>query len=173
MDQYYQENYQFCPRCQTSLEPKGEGLACPVCRFAVYNNPAPATAVIIEYQNKILFAKRGVEPFKGEWDLPGGFAQAGESLEQAAMREVKEETGLKIDHLRYLGSFPDRYDGVATFTAGFLTRSNQSTVSAQDDVAELEWLTKEELPTTTAFTSVDQIIKRYLQLPTNKGKNDR
>jgi 8-oxo-dGTP diphosphatase len=70
--------------------------------------PALSVDVIIEYpDHEIILGKRKVKPFKGEWGLPGGHVDYGETVEDAARREVKEETGLEIELLNIVGIFSD------------------------------------------------------------------
>ena len=62
-----------------------------------YKNPAPTTNIIVEHENKILLLKRNTEPYLGKFALPGGFVDYDEQVEVAAVREVKEETGVDIE----------------------------------------------------------------------------
>ncbi len=89
----------FCPRCGSKLETRcledRERGFCPACRVVHYENPVPATAVVVfNERNELLLVRRAVEPGKGKWCLPGGFQEMGETPEQCALRELKEETGL-------------------------------------------------------------------------------
>jgi 8-oxo-dGTP diphosphatase len=70
------------------------------------SNPIPVVDVIIEQESTVLFAKRKKEPFKGCPGLPGGFVNIGETIEEAARREVKEETSLDIELTDILVSIP-------------------------------------------------------------------
>ena len=71
------------------------------------NNPIPVVDVIIQQDSEVLFAKRKKEPFKGYLGLPGGFVNIGETIEEAARREVKEETSLDIELTDILGVYSD------------------------------------------------------------------
>jgi ADP-ribose pyrophosphatase YjhB (NUDIX family) len=84
---------------------------CSSCGFDIYNNVAAAVGVIVkDGAGRVLFIKRAKEPRKGFLALPGGFIDPGESAEQAAVRECKEETGLDIMNLTYVASFPNVYE---------------------------------------------------------------
>ena len=167
MHPYFQQNYHYCPKCGyefTEEDYQSVKLVCPQCGFEVYENPTPTVAAVIVQQNKILLAKRSIEPRKNTWDSVGGFVEVGETLEQACLREMEEETGLKGTIKDYLGNFPDTYFDKPTLTAGFVVEIGQGEPQAQDDVAELKWFNKKEIPfTEIGFPSVANIIKKYLK----------
>jgi len=93
--------YKFCSQCGGRLEEKvidhKRRLYCPACGFVQYQNPVPAAAVTIVQDGRILLVKRAVEPRKGLWSLPAGFLEIDESVEQCAVRELKEETNLDVE----------------------------------------------------------------------------
>ena len=93
--------YKFCSKCGGNLEERlidhKRRLYCPACGFVQYFNPVPATAVTIIHDGKILLVQRAVEPKKGLWSLPAGFLEVDETVEQCAVREVKEETNLDAE----------------------------------------------------------------------------
>lgn len=104
--------FKFCPRCGAAAFHfvKSKKLKCSRCRFEYYHNTAVAAAAIItNRKGKILVVKRADEPGKGMLDLPGGFADPGESAEKALRREIKEELGLKITSISYLCSAANTY----------------------------------------------------------------
>jgi len=68
---------------------------CYQCKTIHYQNPKPTATLIVPKNNQILFVRRAFEPAKGCWSLPGGFLELGETLEEGALRELKEETNLK------------------------------------------------------------------------------
>jgi len=105
--------FRYCPKCgAAALRFTGpKRLHCDVCGFELYLNPAAAVAaLIVDAEGRLLVVERAQEPKKGMWDLPGGFAEPGESAEEALRREVAEEVGLEITSLRYAGSYPNVYD---------------------------------------------------------------
>ena len=94
-------DYKFCSQCGSELEQKlidhKRRLQCPACAFVQYFNPVPAAAVSIIKDGEILLVQRAFEPRKGLWSLPAGFIEADETVEECAIREVKEETNLDVE----------------------------------------------------------------------------
>ncbi len=103
----------YCPNCGAALvlaEASGrQRPVCPECGFVYYVNPIPAVGVLIEMEGGLVLVKRGQPPDAGEWALPSGFIEADESVEEAAIREAREETGLEVALKEMIGvySFPD------------------------------------------------------------------
>ena len=89
----------FCPHCGNRVTEKYEEDVfrdyCEICSVFFYDNPLPVVSTILEEDRKILLVKRGNKPYKGKWCLPSGFAETDESIEEAALRELEEETGVK------------------------------------------------------------------------------
>ena len=139
-----QQLFVHCPCCgRPALEPGSEkSFVCRVCQFKFYLNTAAACiAVILNQKNQLLVTRRKQDPAKGTLDLPGGFAEPGESIEQSLIREVKEELNLEITLLSYLCSFPNTYlyqSVVYTVTdMAFVCQVKTfDTLLAQDDVQD-------------------------------------
>jgi ADP-ribose pyrophosphatase YjhB (NUDIX family) len=139
-----------------------EGLTCPHCGTLVYRyrNPIPTVDIIIELEDKgIILIKRAKEPFG--WAVPGGFVDYGESLEDAARREAREETSLKVELLGQLGAYsaPDRDPRHHTISVVFWARA-RGKPEARDDALEVGVFTKENLPSPLAFDH-KQILADY------------
>lgn len=102
---------------------------------------------------KVLLAKRASEPFKGSYDIIGGFMEVDELPEAAAIREVKEETGLDIRIKSLLGIYVDRYgeDGDYTLNLHYIGEVISGEEKAMDDVASLEWIPIENVPLDNGF----------------------
>ena len=104
--------FEYCPKCgaKAFVEHNEKAKQCTACGFVYYFNPSSAVACFIRNtQGEILLVRRAKEPAKGTLDLPGGFVDMHESAEEAARREVKEETALHITDCRYLFSIPNIY----------------------------------------------------------------
>ena len=88
--------FKFCPRCGSAQFAISDGRAkrCADCGFTYYQNASASTvAVIFNTRGELLTARRALEPARGTLDLPGGFVDPGETLEEGCRREVREETG--------------------------------------------------------------------------------
>ncbi len=83
-------------------------MRCPSCGFVYFHNCASCVAAIITVKQGIVLTVRNRAPKKGLLDLPGGFCNYGESLEDALVREVREELNLELSDLSYFGSFRKR-----------------------------------------------------------------
>ena len=107
----------FCSQCGAGLSTIVDAMddrqrsACPCCGFVAYENPKVLVACLATWQDKLLMMRRGTEPRRGFWAIPAGFMECGETPEQAASREVWEETRARVDpaklKLYLVGSLPD------------------------------------------------------------------
>lgn len=91
--------YRFCPLCGHNLRAgflvDRERSYCPACGYVRYENPLPSVAAIAQLDGHIVIIKRSVDPGKGLWTLPAGFIEVAETPQQACLRELNEETGMK------------------------------------------------------------------------------
>lgn len=113
-------------------------------------NPIPTVDIIIEYRGGIILVKRKNPP-KG-WALPGGFVDYGESLESAAIREAKEETGLDVKLVRQFHTYSDprRDSRHHSITTVYIAKA-EGDAKAGDDAGEIGIFNKDSLPKNIAF----------------------
>ena len=161
------DTFTRCPSCGfIEFQKYGENARrCRACNYTLYSNPASATAVfLLNENNEFLSVKRGREPSLGKWDIPGGFVDVGESLEDSAIREIKEEVDLEIKSLEYLTSFPNDYvyAGIkyATTDAYFISREFEGNIqSALGEVSGYSWLDVNEIDRNQlAFSSTKKAV---------------
>jgi len=101
-----------------------------------------ADCVVVDPDRGVLMVRRKNPPYKGSLALPGGFVEIGETVEDAARRELKEETGLDAINLALIGVYsrPDRDPRGHTCSVAFLTRDAQGTANAGDDAEAVIWI---------------------------------
>ncbi|UCD52353.1 MAG: NUDIX domain-containing protein [Phycisphaerales bacterium] len=168
----------YCLKCgAAALRFIGPKLVhCEACGFDLYLNTAAAVAALItDDRERLLVVVRAKEPREGTWDLPGGFADPGESAEECVRREVREEVGLEVTATRYLCSYPNTYEyggmRYATMDLGFVCAVEDLTTAqiARDEVSQLLFVRLEEIDTTRfGFASVGRIVDRFRTEKGNK-----
>ena len=145
-------------------------LECPNCGGKVrsYRNPVPTVDIIIEREEGIILIERRNEP--AGWALPGGFVDYGESVEQAAVREAREETGMAISNLALLGVYsdPGRDTRLHTISTVFVARGH-GLPRAGDDAAALKVFPVTALPSPLCFDH-RRILDDYLRLKSRRTK---
>jgi NAD+ diphosphatase len=166
------KSYSFCPVCGSryrSVESEAAAaahlLACTSCGFHFWQNSKPAVGALItrvmKGSHEVLLTRRGVQPFQGMWDLPGGFLGNGEPPETGLARELEEELGVSITRPRLLSMGIDEYPGddtarEARFVLALHYRCDiapDARIVAADDVAEAAWFPLDVPPETIAFES--------------------
>ena len=168
------ELFHFCPKCGSSEFEIHNALSkhCANCGFTYYQNPRASTAAfILNGKGELLVARRAKDPAKGTLDLPGGFVDNYENAEQGMVREIEEETGLKVeaDKVQYMFSIPNiyRYSGmdIHTLDLFFLCRvAEDAEVKAADDAAELTWLPLREVYVERfGPRSISEAVHRFIQ----------
>ena len=138
---------------------------CPRCGLVTraHRNPVPTVDIIIEYKDQGLVLVERANPPPG-WALPGGFVDYGESLEAAAIREAREETGLAVTLLGQLHTYSDprRDPRQHTITTVYVAQG-EGQPQAADDARRLAIFTPEQLPPVLAFDH-RLILSDYLKV---------
>ena len=156
----------FCPVCGARLGIKRDEdrprPTCPLCGYVHYVNPVVAAGTLIEQDGKVLLIKRGVNPHLGDWGFPAGYAEAGESPEEAAVRETYEETGLVVETQDLLGVFGFREGtgpgGVLVLYTGKVLGG---TLHAGSDTTDVGFFASDELPDNIAFEFHRRALARW------------
>lgn len=157
----------FCTKCGHQLEErlieKNKRMYCHYCGTIYYDNPIPSVAVVARNENgQLLLVKRKAEPKKGFWALPGGFMDDGESAIQAALREMKEETGLNGIIKRFIKIYNHEskiYGYVIIIT--YEVRITGGQLKAGDDAEDANFFDIEELPS-LAFHFQEKAIEQVI-----------
>jgi len=161
--------FRFCPLCRGKLESvrlkdhEPARLVCSECDFIFYLDPKLVACSVVEMNDRIVLLKRGIEPQKGKWVIPGGYVDRGEKVENAALRETEEECGIKTQLKDLLGvySYPGRLVVVVAYVAEYLSGS----LMADDESLEVKLLKTDEIPwDDLAFPSTADALKSYYRL---------
>lgn len=156
----------YCSHCAGTLSLRivegRERKSCTTCGVTHYENPVPAACVVlIDEEKRVLLTRRNVEPQKGFWCLPGGFIELGESPEEAAIRELKEETGLSGRIRLLLGVAADPHPDYHTvLITAYLVKTYSGNLLAGDDVSDAAFYHENDLPE-IAFNSHRHFIRHY------------
>jgi 8-oxo-dGTP diphosphatase len=129
-----------------------DSLRCPACGTSVitYKNPLPTVDIVAIRRGEVLLILRKNPP-EG-WALPGGFVEYGERAEDAAVRELREETGLTATNLKLVGVYSDPSRDARFHTLGVAYAAEVSgELVAGDDAQEARWFALESLPNQIAF----------------------
>ncbi len=132
------------------------------CKTIHYQNPTMIVGCIVEYGSKILLAKRGIEPRKNYWNLACGFMENNETAEEGAIREVFEETGLKvkIQSLHTVYSVPKSNQVYLIFSA----IAEDPNFILTEESTEIEFFSENDIPwSEIAFSSNIFALKNYFQ----------
>jgi NAD+ diphosphatase len=164
--------FSFCPQCGF----KGfnydsvKAFQCTQCGFKFYINAATAiAAILVDPLGNIVLTKRKNEPRAGMFDLPGGFVDKMERVENALKREIREELGIEITEMQYLTSYANEYiyRGISYFTcdlAFVCPISDLSNLTPSDDVSEAIVIKPREIDfSTISFPSIVNILKTYIK----------
>ena len=126
---------------------------------------ATVAAIIKNDEGKILLTRRNVEPFKGQWCLPGGHIDEFENTREAVIREVKEETGLDFDaeYFHYADEIIPEYNWHAVVII-FAGRGTGETAAQEREVADIEWFSLEDARSLSLAFGHNKILDKYASI---------
>lgn len=163
------DTYKHCPQCGGHLERRiikvggPERLVCLECNFTFYVDPKVAVIAVVPKDGGVVMTRRAVDPGYGLWVLPGGFVDQGELLEDAVVREVMEETALKVRVDRLLGAYS--YKDSSVVVIAYLTEYLEGQLTPGAEVLEAQIYPEGEIPwDKIPFGSTKGALNEYLKL---------
>jgi ADP-ribose pyrophosphatase YjhB (NUDIX family) len=163
-----EQTFRFCPRCGGPLEARNlkagdpPRLVCGRCAFVFYFDPKVAVGAIIRTpDHEIVLCRRAIEPGYGRWTIPGGYVDRGEKLEDAAVREAREECGLDVELDRLVTIHSAR--GQALVVVVWAARPVGGALKVADEESlEVRTFTAETIPwDNLAFESTTEALRTY------------
>lgn len=137
-------------------------LNCPKCGWIDYRNPLPVVACLVSNDDgDLLLIKRGIEPCRGSWALPGGFIEAGETIQDAGERELFEETGLQGVPERLVGVHVQEsqlYGPILMVGIEYIPQGRE--LAPGDDASEAKFIPRGKLPE-IPFESHHKLISEF------------
>jgi ADP-ribose pyrophosphatase YjhB (NUDIX family) len=132
-----------------------------------YDNPVPATVAIVVGPRGILLCRRAAEPYRGTWDLAGGFLEADEPPERGLRREIREELGGRVRRARFRAFVVDRYGRGGLPVLGLVYEVRLAgRIAARSDVSEVRWFARDAIPwRRIGFASIRRALRDYLRTP--------
>jgi ADP-ribose pyrophosphatase YjhB (NUDIX family) len=157
----------FCAQCGGELhserlkENEPERAVCAQCGAVSYLDPKVVACCLVTRDEKVLLLRRAIEPERSKWVLPGGYVDRGETVVDAALRELWEECALKATIDGILGVYS--YAGDAHVVIVYKALAREGDPSAGDETEDVRWFTADEIPwPDLAFRSTTDALKDYL-----------
>ena len=165
----------YCYACGGALVERfihnAKRLVCPDCGTVSYMNSKPCVAAFVLRDGQLLLTRRGIEPYYGYWDIPGGFLDYGEAPEDGLRRELQEELGLDVEIDAIFDIVPDTYGqgGVAILAILYRCTTLHEPAYCADDVVDYRWFPLDQLPENIAFESSQTALSRLLATVDDRG----
>ncbi len=136
----------LCPHCAASGE---QPIGCDRCGWRWYANPSPTAGTLVERvgpdgEASVLLLRRAVDPGSGAWDLPAGYLEPGESPEEGALRETREEAGLDVQLVRLVGVYTSR-EANAISTIYLARPADADGVMLDSESSDHAWVSRKEV----------------------------
>ena len=160
--------YRFCPVCGGGLNLKRlkrdepERLWCKGCDFVFYLDPKLVACTVVWMNGGVVLLRRAIEPQRGKWVIPGGYVDRGEVVEEAAIRETREECGIevKIDELLGIYSYRGKAEVVVVYVAKYL----KGILEAQEEAIEVDIFNRDSIPwNELAFQSTKDALNDFFK----------
>ena len=135
-------------------------MTCGACGQVVYDDPKVAAGVVVEQDGRVLLLERGTEPGKGKWTFPGGYVDRGEQLEDAAVRETREEVGLTVAAGALIGVYSATGNPVVLVVYRATVVDGEPRLTAE--ATSIGWFTNDEVPwEELAFSSTAAALRDW------------
>lgn len=164
----------YCSKCGNPISEQLPAV-CNNCKASYWKNPRCCAGALILKNDSILLAKRVIEPWRGYWDIPGGYCEAYETPEQCAIRETYEETGIRIKIMNYFGiwndpaSSEDYGDNICIYYKAVPIYDNNGYVFNKE-ISEINWFQYDKLPEKIAFQShIPKVLALWKKEYEHKG----
>lgn len=161
-------SFRFCPECGGGLAERlveGESrprLVCDGCGFIFYLNPKVTAAALPIKDGRVFLVRRGIEPRKGAWTFPSGFVELGETVEEAALRETREETNLQAELRDLLNVYSKA--GLGIITVVYLARVVGGEPALGPETLEIASFAPQEIPwEELAFDSTRMALREWVR----------
>jgi ADP-ribose pyrophosphatase YjhB (NUDIX family) len=174
MTQNDYRDFVYCPYCGSTLDMREVfhqvRPTCSLCGYVQFRDPKVAVVafIISGDDDRLLLIRRAVEPARGKWALPGGFMDAGEMPQDAVVREVWEEVGLRVSVRHLLDIFP--MAGLKRAGRGIVLVYRADPVDGQcgelrvrDDVSDARWFRRDDVPEELAFESTAGLLTEWIR----------
>jgi ADP-ribose pyrophosphatase YjhB (NUDIX family) len=159
----FDDSIRFCPHCGGPVERRHIAGRlrphCPICQVTFFADPKLAVAVLVVQNGMIVLQRRTIDPGLGRWTFPSGFVERGERVEDAAVREVREEVGLEIRLTQLLGLYSAA--GHSVVLVVYVAEPIGGQLAAGDKVDSVGLFSASELPD-LAFEHDREIIRLWL-----------
>jgi ADP-ribose pyrophosphatase YjhB (NUDIX family) len=156
------QDARFCPRCGQPAEVAyPRSISCPHCGYGAYYNPKPVAAAIpVTADQRVVLLRRGFDPGKDLWTFPGGFVDLGETVEQAAQRETREEIQADVELTDLVGVYSRETERIVLIV---FSASIQDEPQTTAEALQVQAFAPDEIPwEELAFWSTTNALKDFL-----------
>ncbi len=147
----YPAKVKFCPLCGDAMAPRMlmpenvERKACTRCGFVLFPGPKLVAGCFVIDTGRVLLLRRGIEPAVGKWTFPGGYVDFGENSADAAVRETREEVGMRVALGALLGVFTDSMNPSLTVVV-YLAEPGLDAPALSDEATEIRYFAPDDIP---------------------------